>query len=701
MKSIWGKGLHNEKNITITFQHTLIPMADAKLSLTASTVYRLLIDGELVGYGPARAAHGYSRLDEYSLAKWGGREITVSVEVYSANVNSFYTVDEPPFFAAEITSDGRVIADSEDFVAYRMGERVQKVRRFSFQRTFTEIYHLSSDPIAFHRGDCSGRVSIECENVPMNKVLPRGVNYPTLERELADIVDGGTVAIDPTAEPWRDRAYTDIDEVLIKGFRPDELEEDSGEEASKFKFTAGVMLGEEIACGEYRVYDFGRTLTGFFALHVEASEKTELFILFDEIVTKADGAKRVDPFRNSCCNVVKYTLDAGEYDLITFEPNSARFAAVVVPRGCVAVSDFGMIKYENPDAVKFEFDYGDEKINKVVEAAVNTFAQNAVDVLTDCPSRERAGWLCDGYFSGRAEAFLTGQSLVERNFLENYAKAPQSPYLPEGMIPMCYPADHNDGIHIPNWTMWYILELENYYNRTGDFELLRASRDKVFGLVRFFEDFYNEYGLLENLKNWVFVEWSKCNEWEFVRGVNFPTNMLWARALIAVDAMYGAPELRERAEQMRENIRKLSWSGEFFTDNAVRDESGALHSTGNTTETCQYYAFHSACATREDYPELFERMISEFGPTRDDAVVYPTVYRSNAFIGNYLRLEVMLREGLYDQVMSECGDFFYKMATLTGTLWEHAMVGCSMNHGFASMAAVYVDACKKRKWGEG
>ena len=60
----------------------------------------------------------------------------------------------------------------------------------------------------------------------------------------------------------------------------------------------------------------------------------------------------------------------------------------------------------------------------------------------------------------------------------------------------------------------------------------------------------------------------------------------------------------------------------------------------------------------------------------------------------------MLREGLFDQVMSECGDFFYKMATLTGTLWEHATVGCSMNHGFASMASVYVDACAKREWSE-
>ena len=97
---------------------------------------------------------------------------------------------------------------------------------------------------------------------------------------------------------------------------------------------------------------------------------------------------------------------------------------------------FGMVLYENPDAAEFRYDYGDDALNRITEAAVNTFAQNAVDVLTDCPSRERAGWLCDSYFSSRAEALFTGNNLVEKSFLENYALAPQSPYLPEGMIPM-------------------------------------------------------------------------------------------------------------------------------------------------------------------------------------------------------------------------------------------------------------------------
>ena len=38
-------------------------------------------------------------------------------------------------------------------------------------------------------------------------------------------------------------------------------------------------------------------------------------------------------------------------------------------------------------------------------------------------------------------------------------------------------------------------------------------------------------------------------------------------------------------------------------------------------------------------------------------------------------------------------DFFTQMAEMTGTLWEHSQLSCSLNHGFASMAAVYIDRC--------
>ena len=155
-----------------------------------------------------------------------------------------------------------------------------------------------------------------------------------------------------------------------------------------------------------------------------------VYVLFDELIFARDGHTAVDPFRNTCCNVLKYTLAPGRYHLLSMEANTARYANVVTTAGDLEIHAFGMVSYENPDAKHFQYDYHDAELNKIVAAAVNTFAQNAVDVLTDCPSRERAGWLCDSYFSSRAEALFTGENRVEKNFLENYAMCPQSPFLP-------------------------------------------------------------------------------------------------------------------------------------------------------------------------------------------------------------------------------------------------------------------------------
>ena len=98
MQAVWAKNLLNEKNITITFQYSLIPDSNTTLYLAASNLYRLFVNGRMIGYGPAAAAHGYSRQDQYSLSEQAGIETVLSVEVHSSNINTFYVIDQLPFF---------------------------------------------------------------------------------------------------------------------------------------------------------------------------------------------------------------------------------------------------------------------------------------------------------------------------------------------------------------------------------------------------------------------------------------------------------------------------------------------------------------------------------------------------------------------------------------------------------------------------
>jgi len=302
----------------------------------------------------------------------------------------------------------------------------------------------------------------------------------------------------------------------------------------------------------------------------------------------------------------------------------------------------------------------------------------------DCPSRERAGWLCDSFFTARVAYDLCGDTTIERNFFENFLLPERFEHLPAGMLPMCYPADHYNGRFIPNWAMWFVVQLEEYLQRSGDYELVKALEPKVMALFDYFRKFRNEDGLLEKLESWVFVEWSAAND--FVQDVSYPSNMLYAAALSAAGRMYDRTDLIEQAEKIRDVVRRESFDGEFFVDNAVR-KNGKLEVTNNRSEVCQYFAFFFNVATAETHKELWDVLSVKFGPDRADTKAYPEVHQANSFVGNYLRLELLSRYGLCRQLKSELVDYFLYMAKKTGTLWENTNTNGSCNHGFASHVA--------------
>ena len=250
---------------------------------------------------------------------------------------------------------------------------------------------------------------------------------------------------------------------------------------------------------------------------------------------------------------------------------------------------------------------------------------------------------------------------------------------------MCYPSEHPNKNHIPNWAMWFVLQLEEYLHRSGDRQMVDDAKNRVYALIDYFKPFLNEDGLLEKLTRWVFVEWSHANS--LVQDVSYPSNMLYAQMLEVAGRLYNDEALSQQANRIRETIRKQSFDGEYFIDNAIRGKDGALELSGEHTEVCQYYAFFTHTATPQSHPELWKRLRDEFGPVRKQTNAHPDVPFANAFVGNYMRNELLSQQGLSAQILSETVDFYLPMVELTGTLWENMTTVASCNHGFASHIA--------------
>ena len=704
---VWPDGRRAEMNGHYRFRAEIESSCATTCVLRAAAgySYRATVNGVFVGYGPARTSPGRFRVDEWPISVRAGKN-QVDIEVAGYNCNNFYLPDQVPFVQAEVVQGGRTIAatgKNGSFLAYECG-RVGKVPRFSYQRGFAEVYRLPETRYAA---------------LPLAEQLPKTL----LAREWAypDFAVSAPFTAVSTERVVRDEAVNlQTDRCLVQShpgykiYPIEELEENPYYDLQKLKIVSRTKDAPSrdgwysLAANTGVVFDAPREYAGFPLFRAKCSEDVTLYFSFDEFL-QPDGS--VDNFRAETLGAIVWHLAPGEYDLEGFEPVAFKCARILVLGGDVEVTAPSVRTYVSPAAERAMFRASDPAFEIIFDAAKASYAANAVDCLTDCPIRERAGWLGDSFFTGRASQWLTGSGKNERLFLGNFLHPEKFDCEPEydGLVPAVWPVDlMTKDCFIPNYDLWFVLELEDYVRRTGDKAFAESFRARVLGLIAALDKRLNSDGLVEKLPGWVFVEWSKANE--LVQDVNYPSNMMYAQALDAAARLYGQQIFAERATKMRETIRRQSLTADgWYCDNAVRQADGTLKLSGERTETCQYYAFFTGVATKERDAKLWERLVRDFGserirnakwdcadnlwarlstPIREG--VWKEIWPANMIFGTCLRMELLSRDGRSVQVAKEMKENFLPMAQKTGTLWEHGDSRASCCHGFASIASEYL-----------
>ena len=675
MKGVW---VHTPggMNETVGFLLDLQEPRTFSMSLAAGSVFKVFLDGKAVFFGPMRAAHGYARVHHMT---YTGRRIAVVVN--HPGIRTFCWLCEDPFFACTVITGDRTWT-TDDFTAYPLTERVREVLRYSYQRGFSEVYRVNGAFSAFLAG-APADPPLATKEVALPHLLECRTHAPTLSEVTPHAVIASGYVADTGSHEVPYQRYFDLVGSVLDGFPTDSVTDDQIADYVAFRHTE-----EPTDTGlAYRIFALDGSRTGFLQLHVNAPHGGVIRLAYEELTDGKDGDILLRPLRNETLNVVKWTLERGGiYDLCTFEPYTAQYAEVIFPVD--AEISFSLAEYVNPDAGKLDFRSEDEDLNLIVRAARESFRSNAVDLLTDCPSRERSGWLSDSYFSGTAERLFTGENRVEDAFLENYALSRRDAF-PTGMIAMNYPSDPYDGTYIPNWAMWYVMEILRVAKSHPDSDTVKQAYATVEGLFDFFARYENEYSLLENLESWVFVEWSAANDADHICGVNIPSNICYHRILIDAGRLYGRPDWVEKGEKIRENILRLGFNGTLFVDNLIRDEKGALVQTDHLTEVCQYYAFWFGAVTPEDHPALYDLLMHHLGRNKQPGFM-ENVEKPNMMYGIYMRLDLLMREGKREELLDEIRYYFLPMAKATGTLWEHTSTHASLNHAFASYSIKWI-----------
>ena len=171
-KPIWMNNKEKELNSNCFFKASFKKTFNMSLHITGSSSYKVYLNGKLLCVGPARAAHGFFRVDEIPLNDLNDINYLYIIAA-GYNTFSYWLVNQPAFLQAEIFSENTsIIYTGRDFLVRNYNERIRKVSRFSYQRTFSEIYNfLNNDNEDF----------IEPSIVNGGKLLNRNVSYPTYE----------------------------------------------------------------------------------------------------------------------------------------------------------------------------------------------------------------------------------------------------------------------------------------------------------------------------------------------------------------------------------------------------------------------------------------------------------------------------------------------------------------------------------------
>ena len=684
-RPVWPAGSEGLPNENVRFAAAF--EADGRplvLRATGATQYKIKLDGETVGWGPARAPEGWARVSEIPLKVGSGRH-ELAFEVMAYNVKQLYcNIPQPGYLQAELAdADGKVLAATGKdgaFKATPISARHRVTARFSCQRGFVECWTQPE----------RSEAALPLAERPAKRYAIRRAPEPNLSVLTPFVLVGEQkVRFNPDASSQDWFFVKDEYEQIELGYPLTNHVWDAYRHSQKFvaleKFRpVQASANSRLAEGLRLRYDLGADLTGFVGLKVKVLKPGKLWLNWSELLV--GGKVNSFKMRNADVSVWEFT-EKGEYAIETIEPYTLRYLEATAEEGIFELSSPALRRLESPELAAAKLPpMPDAELDLVLAAARSTLAQNTLDTFMDCPGRERAAWLGDSFFSAKGAFALTGNVKVEKDFLENWLLPESFGDLPEGMLPMTYPSSATTGRFIPNWAMWYVLQLEDYLKRSGDRAFVDAMKPRMMKLVKFFRQYRNADGLLEKLPSWVFIEWSAANE--YVQDVNYPANMHWAGVLESIGRMYGDAEATAEAAQVRKAVFAQSFDGQFFRDHAKRWADGSLTVMPECTETCQDYALFFRLGDKDTPGDWYRTVLDKLGGARPyGSDVLPEVSKSAPFIGDALRLLALSELGETETLVRDLKAFFVPQAQRTGTLWETEKEIHSNCHGFAGAAA--------------
>lgn len=371
-----------------------------------------------------------------------------------------------------------------------------------------------------------------------------------------------------TPLPLKGRAIPNMEEIRMDFVA--QLPVREGEKGFAFDESGRAV----IPAGETRVLemDAGVLRTAYFRMKIRGEGGT-VRVTYAERYFPIRDEDPTGPMRRSDRENGKLT---GYYDEIrvcgeeklfeSFWWRTFRFVRITAQAGSEPLEltrpDFIQTAY--PLKVRAEFLFPEKKMEKLWDISLRTLRSCMHETHEDCPYYEQLQYTLDTRLQMLFTYAVSGDTRMAENVLWDF----RCSQLPDGILQSRTPCTHTQVI--PDFSIYWIFMLEEFYWQTGRTDLIRFYRPVMDGVLDYFDRHIGPSGLAEKLGYWEFGDW--VDKWDGHAGTPDATyagpaalhNLTYALGLRAAARMMhavGREELRRdydsRADHICEKVYQL------------------------------------------------------------------------------------------------------------------------------------------------
>ena len=291
------------------------------------------------------------------------------------------------------------------------------------------------------------------------------------------------------------------------------------------------------------VIDFGREAVGYLLLKGKGNKSDVVTVRCGEELN-GDGRVR---YKMRCDTVYeeKWILSGKSDTLRQFDYKAFRYVELLFPES-VEFDDIEFVIRYMPFEQKASYTTDNDKLKRVIDLCIDTVKYGTQEVFVDCPTREKGQYLGDVTVEARAHAIVTGDLSMMKKAIRDFC---HSAFICPGIMAVSTSSLMQE---IADYSLQFPAQILWVYSVERDIEFLKETEPYLTGAYKYFLDYADESGLIQNVnEKWNLVDWPKNlrDGYDFPlttpigSGVHNVLNAFWCGFLDALDEIYTILEM--------------------------------------------------------------------------------------------------------------------------------------------------------------